>query len=144
MTQINNKLPYKDLTKQWLSNKNPNSHKVLDKNYFEHENVKYIVDDKKVVLDYSKKEKEIAEWLENTFGGEIFMLPRINDPEKIQTPDYLYKKEVWDLKTITGSGNQTIYHAIYKKKQQSNNYIFELTNSVLTIADAKKKIERLY
>jgi len=135
---------YKDVTKEWLESATPNSHQVLDRNYFIYDGKKYIVDNKNVVLDYSKKEKEIAEWLENTFGGEIYMIPRVNYPEGIKTPDYLFKNEGWDLKTITGSGNQTLYHAIYKKSQQSNNFIFDISTSNLSLEDAEKQIERLY
>lgn len=65
---------YKNVTSEWIQNATPNSHRVKDRNYFETENGKrYYVDEKNVVLDYSKKEREIAEWLENTFGGEIYM-----------------------------------------------------------------------
>jgi len=41
----------------------------------------HIVDNKKVILNYSNKELEIANWLENTFGEEIYMVPKINYPK---------------------------------------------------------------
>lgn len=40
-------------------------------NYFECDGVKCEIDNKNVVLDYSDKEKKIAEWLESTFDREI-------------------------------------------------------------------------
>ena len=83
---------YLDITKEWINNAKPNSHKVKNRHYFEYEKVKYRVDNKNVVLDYSDKEKEVAIWLENTFGGEIYMLPRINNTEGIQTADYLFRR----------------------------------------------------
>lgn len=135
---------YSDITKELFGNATPNSHKVQDRQYFEKDNIKYQVDGKNVVLDYSKKEKEIAEWLENTLGGELYMLPRINNPEGIQTADYLFRGECWDLKEITSKSKQALYHSVYKKKKQSNNFIFDITNSDLTLNNIKQQIGNLY
>ena len=84
---------YTDVTKNWIENSNPNSHRVLTSGYFIFKQKKYKVDGKNVILDYSKKEKEVAEWLEDTFGGELYMLPRVNYPEGIKTADYLFRGE---------------------------------------------------
>lgn len=105
-----------DVTSEWIKNAKPNTHIVKDRKYFEHNGIKYKVDNKNIVLDYSDKEKEVAIWLENTFGGEIYMLPRINKPDGIQTADYLFRGEYWDLKKITGKGKNTLDSAINKKK----------------------------
>lgn len=51
---------YVDVTNEWLENVTPNSHIVKEQLYFKHKNKKYLVDNKNVVLDYSKKELEIA------------------------------------------------------------------------------------
>ena len=60
---------YIDITKNFAKNNKSNSHKILDKNYFkDSKGFKYKVDGKNVVLDYSKKEKDIAIWLEKTFA----------------------------------------------------------------------------
>lgn len=135
---------YLDVTKEWLDTATLNSHMVQDRHYFEKDNVKYQVDGENVVLDYSNKEKEVAEWLENTFGGEIYMLPRVNNPEGIQTADYLFRGECWDLKEITSKSKQALYHSVYKKKKQSNNFIFDITNSDLTLDNIKQQINNLY
>ena len=135
---------YLDITKEWINNSKPNSHKVKNRHYFEYDNIKYRVDNKNVVLDYSDKEKEVAIWLENTFGGEIYMLPRINNPKGIQTADYLFRREYWDLKEITGSGKHTFDSAIKKKKSQSNNFIFDISNSKLTLEMINKQLNLIY
>lgn len=135
---------YVDVSKEWFDNATPNTHKVLDRQYFEKDNIKYEVDGKNVVLDYSNIEKEIAEWLEKTFGGEIYMLPRVNNPEGIQTADYLFRGEYWDLKVISGKSKQVLYHAIYKKKTQSNNFIFDVLSSELDINEFQNQIYKLY
>lgn len=135
---------YIDITSEWLETATPNSHIVEDRQYFEYKGNRYNVDGKNVVLDYSSQEKNIAEWLENTFGGGIYMLPRINNPEGIQTADYLFRGEYWDLKSISGKSKQVIYHSIYKKKTQSNNFIFDVVSSELDINELQKQIYKLY
>ena len=135
---------YTDVTSEWIKNAKPNTHIVKDRKYFEHNGIKYKVDNKNIVLDYSDKEKEVAIWLENTFGGEIYMLPRINKPDGIQTADYLFRGEYWDLKKITGKGKNTLDSAINKKKSQSNNFIFDISNSEITLEAIDKQLSSIY
>lgn len=135
---------YTDVTNEWIINAKPNTHIVKDRKYFEHNGIKYKVDNKNIILDYSNNEKEVAIWLENTFGGEIYMLPRINKPDGIQTADYLFKGEYWDLKKITGKGKNTLDSAINKKKSQSNNFIFDISNSEITLEAIDKQLSSIY
>lgn len=139
-----NNVDYVDVTKEWLNNATPNSHKVEDRQYFEKDGVKYQVDGKDVVLDYSINEKEVAEWLENTFGGEIYMLPRVCNPDGISTADYLWNSEKWDLKTINGIGKRVIEDAVKKKKEQANNFIFDITPSKIEKENLYKQLQKLY
>ena len=143
---INNieNINYTDVTKEWLENAEPNSHKVEDRQYFEKDNIKYQVDDKNVVLDYSNKEKEVAEWLENKFGGEIYMLPRVNNPEGISTSDYLFRGEYWDLKEINGTGKNILFHAIEDHEKQAHNFIFDITKTKLTNDEIIERLNKLY
>lgn len=141
------KLPennYIDVTKEWLDSATPNSNIVEDRQYFEHEGIKYKVDDKNVVLDYSSKEREVAEWLESTFGGEIYMLPRINTPEGIKTADYLFKDEYWDLKEITGVGKNILFHAIEDHEKQAHNFIFDISKTKLSNNEIIERLNKLY
>ncbi len=135
---------YINITKEWLENATPNSHVVKDLSYFNHNDIKYYVDGKNVVLDYSNKELEIAIWLENTFGGEIFMLPRINKPDGIKTADYLWNDEYWDLKEIFGSGKNILYHAVEYQRKQASNFIFDFSNSKLNIDEIYDRVEELF
>lgn len=137
------KLNYKDITNEWINNRK-NYKSVKDATYFEHDGIKYYVDGKRVVLDYSEKEKEVALWLVNTFGGEIYMLPRINKPDGIMTADYLFKNEYWDLKSINGSGKRVIEDAIKMKKRQSNNFILDITNSKIQRDVLFRQLNKIY
>lgn len=64
---------YIDVTEKCLKKAIPNSQEEKEQNYFEYNGVKYVVDGKKVVLDYSVKEKEVAEWIRELFGGKIYL-----------------------------------------------------------------------
>lgn len=145
MTAVKVRKNYQDITKEWLKTATPNSHRVKDRGYFEDENGRrYYVDGKNVILDYDEKEREVAYWLEKTFGGEIYILPRVNNPEGIKTPDYLFRDLSLDLKEIKGTGKRTIDSSIKMKKEQSPNFIFDLTNSRLEDNQILKQVQRLY
>lgn len=72
------------------------------------------------------------------------MVPRINYPFNIKTPDYKIKSMFFDLKTINGNSNQALYHAIRNKKMQSENFIFDITNSALTMANTIEQVKTIY
>ncbi len=137
-----NKNSFTDVTQTWLDNAKPNSYTIKDRNYFEYDGVKYKVDGKNVLLDYSENEKEIAKWLENTFGGELYMLPRVNKPDGIMTADYLFRNEYWDLKTI--KGKRVIEDAIKKKERQSKNFIFDITNNDIEEKELFNQLIKIY
>jgi len=145
MTTTKVKKNYKDVTMQWKKESTPNSHVVKDRDYFEMNNGKrYYVDGKNVVLDYSLEEKEIAIWLENTLGGEIYMLPRINKPNGIRTADYLFRGEYWDLKKIKVSGKNVIDNRINGLKKQACNFILDISNNSLKETELIKQVEQIF
>lgn len=135
---------YIDVTKEWLNKANPNNYKVKDMSYFKHKGIKYKVDGKNVVLDYSNKEKEIAKWLISTFGGKIYMCPRINNPEGINTPDYLWNNAFWDLKEIKGNGKHTFDTAIKKKKNQCCNFLLDISNSDINNKEVIRQLKLIF
>jgi len=102
------------------------------------------VDKKNVILDYSKKEKEVAIWLVNTFGGIVKMIPRVNNPEGIKTPDYIFKNQKFDLKEIMGTSKRSIDDSIKNKKLQAQNFILDISNTTLSIVEIKKQIDKIY
>lgn len=143
MTQLEIK-NYIDITEKWLKKAKPNSHKVKEHKYFEYEGKKYYVDNKNVVLDYSKEELEMAILLEKTLGGEIYMLPRINKPEGIKTADYLWNNEYWNLKEIKSNGKRAIDNALKRKRNQANNFILDFTKNFLTNKEIIIQLKNLY
>lgn len=144
LKQLEKPKNYEDVTEKWLRKCEPTNSHVRELNYFKDKNgQRYYVDNKNVVLDYSKEAKECAIWLLKTFGGKIYMLPRINKPDGISTPDYLWNNEYWDLKTINVSGKRVIDNRLNGTKRQCSNYIIDITNKLL-IKNALTQIHNVY
>ena len=133
-----------DVTAKYFAATTPNSHEVQDLSTYVVCDTAYTVDGKTVVLDYTPQEKEIAELLERELGGEIFMVPRVNHPPGISTPDYLFRGERFDLKRLFGRGKNTLYDAVAKKASQSENFILDLTHCPLEEAEIKRQIMLIY
>lgn len=144
VTADSSKQNYIDVTNEWLKNATPNSHKVSDLLEYEVDNVLYKVDGKHVVLDYNKNEKQIANLLKNTFGGKVEMVPRIVFPQGLSTPDYLWDGIPYDLKSPKGSGKEVLYGMLKKKKKQSNNFIFDVSNCPLDLKEIYQQIDGIY
>ncbi|MCJ0572165.1 capsid protein [Enterococcus cecorum] len=136
-------VPYLKIKHKMLMNKIEGS--VSEKQFWEHEDKKYYVDGKNVVLDYSQKEKDVAEWLAKKFGGHIELVPRVNYPKGISTPDYLINNTIkFDLKEITGSGKNVIDNNLKKSKKQSSNFIFDVTNANISEQELYRQIYNVY
>lgn len=135
-----------DVTELWQKDATPNSHAVQGLRSFTINGATYTVDGHNVVLDYSAHEKEIAELLEREFGGELYMVPRVNNPQGISTPDYLFRGKGYDLKTLSKeAGENTIINRIKKARKQSKNFILDLTNAKkITDSVLKSQIQRIY
>ncbi len=137
-------ISYIDVTTNWLKEKTENG-KVLNSYYYITNNKIYIVDgSKKVQLNYSEKEYKVAKWLVNTFGGTLYMKPRVNQPEGIKTADYFWKGEYWDLKKITSPGKNVFDNRLNNYKKQSKNFIFDISNNPLSIKEIKRQINNIY
>lgn len=135
---------FRDDTRLWLETSTPNSHNVEIRNFITKDGVTYIVDGKSVTFDISNKELKIAAWLERKFGGSLFLLPKVNYPKGIQTADYLFRDEYWDLKEIIGNSKHTIDSNIKAKKKQACNFIIDITNSEMMMDEAIKQIKTIY
>lgn len=136
---------YADVTEKWKATATPGSHAVQDLQEYTVNGVTYKVDGHNVVLDYSPHEKEIAELLEREFGGEIFMVPRVNNPQGVSTPDYLFRGKGYDLKTIgEKAGPNTIFNRIKKAIGQAQRFIIDVTRSGLDDDTLNNQIEKLF
>lgn len=135
---------YVSVKDKWLSKVDSSKAKVSEMNFLEHNGQKYQVDGKHVVLDYSQKEKAVGEWLSKTFGKHVQIMPRVNFPEKIPSPDYLVDGLKFDLKEISGSGKGVVDGNLRKTKQQSENIVFDVTRTKLSNDEILSQLEKVY
>ncbi len=134
--------PY-DATNEWLYNEGGKKGEVnISDSVFVNGN-RYVVDGKSVVQDHNEAEIKIANMIAEKTGKNVSLLPRVNFPLGIKTADYEIDNEFWDLKTINGKTKNTLCNAIKNKKDQSNNFIFELTNAGLKPEEAIGNIENV-
>lgn len=106
--------------------------------------VTYVVDGHSVVSDHSNQEYQVAHWLSRKLGQRVDILPRVNIPENINTPDYLVGGIPYDLKAISGSGKSVIDRNLRKAKKQAPNIIFDITETVLSVSDVFKQLDHIY
>lgn len=133
---------YIDITTNFKNNEI--TYNVRLQHFYVHDKSVYIVDGKHVKFDYSREELNIAYWINQVFSYEVILVPKINFPDYISTPDFIINKEKWDLKTITSSSNQALYHAVYGKNKQSNNFILDLSKSKLDFNEIINQLKRIY
>lgn len=133
---------YKDITDKY---NNPKKYKIKKQEYYiDDDGNQYNVDNKYVILNPTIREIEVAKILGKILGGIVNIIPRIDNPEGIQTPDYIIDNEKYDLKQINGSGKYVIEGNLKKKKKQANNFIIDLTNSKISNEEANRQIESIY
>lgn len=139
------KKTYIDVTDNWYPDAVPNSHPVQDLQEYTVNGVTYKVDGRNVQLRYSGHEKEIAELLEREIGGEIYMVPRVNNPQNVSTPDYLFHGKSYDLKTLgEKAGADTMFNRVKKGKGQAQGFIIDVTSSSLDDDTIDTQIQKLF
>lgn len=136
---------YADVTEKWRSGATPNSHTVQNLQEYTANGVTYKVDGHNVVLDHTEHEKEIAELLEKEFGGEIGLVPRVNNPQGVSTPDYIFRGEAYDLKTLgEKAGVNTIFNRVKKAAKQGKRFILDVTKTALDEKTIDAQIEKIF
>lgn len=136
--------PYTDITSEWKPVDPSRSKIVKNLSEWTHNGNTYKADGKHVVLDYSKHEKEVADLLAKKYGKDVRMVPRVTKPEKVKTPDYLIDGEKWDLKTLKSSGKNTFYNMTKNKKEQAQNFIFDISNLDVSDEWAEKQVSSIF
>ena len=106
--------------------------------------MKYKIDNHNVKYKLKKGEEKFAYWLANNSSKKVTLLPKINNPERISTPDYLIDNEYFDYKYTTGSSSQLLYHNLYDKQEQSSNFIIEITSDAIDWTEIYEQVEYVY
>lgn len=134
-------MKYKDITDKYISRK---KYQIKKQKYFINDGAKYNVDGKHVILKPTKREIEVAKLIGQAIGGKVNIIPWINKPIGIKTPDYIIGNERFDLKEISGSGKYVIEGNLKKKNKQANNFIIDLTNTNIEFKEIERQIESIY
>lgn len=143
-SKIEEEKPYTDITKN-VVNKEKQKYEVIEQQiYIDEDDTKYKIDGKNVKIKASEKERAVANLMGESLGGKVELVPVVLNPKGIKTPDYIINGEKFDLKEIFGNGKNTLDTAISKKKKQSNNFIFDITNTEMSKEEAIKQIQRIY
>lgn len=133
---------YIDITDQYTEQK---KYQIKKQKYFIcGDGTRYNVDGRHVILDPTYKEIETANLLGNTLGGKIKIIPRINEPEGIKTPDYIINGKKFDLKEIKGNSKNSLYNALGKQRRQADNFIFDISNTKISEEEAIMQIKGIY
>lgn len=135
-------MKYQDITDKYISEK---KYQIKKQKYFiDNNGTKYNVDGRHVLLKITQEEREIANILGQTLGGKVKLVPVVLKPKGIQTPDYIINNKRFDLKQIIGNGKNTLDTAINKKRKQSDNFVFDITKTEMSMEQALLQIERIY
>ena len=134
-------MAYIDITER-IIHKGKQKYKLIEQKYYiDDKRNKYKVDGKYVVLKPTEREIEVANMLGEILGGEVRLIPVVLNPKHIETSDYIINKEKFDLKEIYGNGKNTLDTAISKKKEQANNFIYDITKTQMKEIE---QIEKIY
>ena len=136
---------HKDVTNDWLKQAIPNSHPVRDIESFTQDGVTYIVDGEKVKFKYDAHEKKIAELLQRELGGEIGMMPKADDPQHVRTPDYFFRGERYDLKTMSRSESRNaVYNRVNEAQDQAASFVLDITGNPLGREEIIRQSELIF
>lgn len=131
-----------EITDEWTKKNTDGS--LIDMKEYDVNGVTYKVDGKRVTLHPTEQERSVAAVLSKKYGKIVEFGPQIMYPQGIQTPDYLINGERFDLKTFKSSGKNVFYNMIAKKKKQSPNFIFDITECPLSAEEIERQINGLY
>lgn len=135
-------MKYKDITDEYTSEK---KYQIKKQKYFiDDDGTKYNVDGKHVILKPTKRKIEVAKLIGQAIGGKVNIIPRMNNPIGIKTPDYIINNERFDLKEISGAGKYAIQGNLKGKEKQSDNFVIDISNAKFDIKEAERQIKNIY
>lgn len=105
---------------------------------------RYDVDGHNVEIKVSKHEIEIAKALHSKYKGELHLLPKINIPQGIKSPDILWDGETWDVKGVKGNSSNTIYNNLRKASKQAKNVVLDFVNDKFDMQIFYNELENIF
>lgn len=143
---------YIDVTNDWLEKTQEINKKIKtfhENEIFEYNGQKYLVDNHYVKYRVKQKEINFAEWLSKNTGLKIQLNPEVEFPENVSVADCtIYKNDIflgnYDMKIVTGSSKQLLFHNIDGKDKQATNFLFEATQSPLNMEELVIQVEEIF
>lgn len=135
---------YIDVTQEWIQRGKNIPAKVTEMQEYKMNGVTYKVDGRHVVIDYSEKEKQIANMLADALGGEVKLVPRVLYPQNVSTPDYIFRDKKFDLKDLQGNSKNLVYNRVSKMKKQADNFVLDISQCPLSENEIRKQVEDVY
>ena len=137
---------YADKTITWQKNVNVNQANTTDAIRVNINGEFHKVDGHDVKFDPSPHEREVADLLSKALGKEVILQPKISGRlRNVSWPDYLIEGQRWDLKELlNGKSENLLRDIVHKKKEQADNFVFDITNSILSEEEVIKRAEDLF
>lgn len=132
-----------DITTHWTDN-NGKTGSVSERRSYTVNGVAYVVDGHHIVLNHSEHEKAVAHALASKYGKHVELVPTVNYPGGIQTPDYLIDGARYDLKSPTGQGKYLLKGMVARKERQAPNFILDITNCPLSLEEIERQINTIF
>lgn len=132
-----------DITNEWTKAKGTKG-TVTERQEYTVNGTTYKVSGKHVILHPTEREREVAAILSGKYGKHVEFVPQVVFPQGIKTPDYLIDGVRFDLKSPVGKGKNLLYGLIAKKKEQSHNFIIDITDCPLSMDELERQAEMLY
>lgn len=136
---------YKDITQEWVKEIGNDKGICEKQNYvIGSDGIKYIVDDKNVIMDHTKNEESIAKWFSSTKKIDINMLPRVLNPKNVKTADFIEKSTgiTWEIKEPEGNTiGTTMLNQFKGQKEKAHKFIIDMYKSEMPLDIAIKEIE---
>lgn len=133
---------YKDITNQ---HRRKRKYKVVEQQYYiAPDGERYYIDGRNVKIKANEKEREVAKLMGEIYGGQVRHIPVVLNPAGIKTPDYIINGRKFDLKEIYGNNQNTLFNALAGKKEQANNFVFDVSETKLETIEVMEQIQRIY
>ena len=121
-----------------------NTGEVVERGFIVIDGTRREIDGKKIEFHPSVREREVAEILQKWTGGTVELMPKVNYPKGVRTPDYVLNGIEFDLKSPTGSGKNTISHNVESIKGQALGLILDISKTGLSEEEVIEQLRRAY
>lgn len=95
------------------------------------------------MVEQHQNEVRMADWLHNTFGGDIRLLTEVNEQE-VKTADFLWRGKLWDLKTVTTekAANSAVRKGLQQIRENPGGVILDYRGAAIDLDKLSEVVEK--